>query len=172
MTTAPAAGGWCVVVERPEPLSWQLVEFLRDRVRLIRTSAGFLTDIGDGLIVIDDDEVSEQYSDAATLISVHQLSRSGGGSAQVSSDTAITVEFEVPRGSGQENPRLLVHRARHDLIRALTFNTKLLPKGVTTFEILATQMETLEDDAGHSAVVAQITARAGLTETFEPVPNP
>ena len=44
--------------------------------------------------------------------------------------------------------------------------------GVTAFELLTTQIAKLEDDAGHSAVVAQITARAGLTETFEPVPNP
>lgn len=160
------------MAELVEPLSWQLVEFLRDRVRLIRTSAGFRTDIGSGLIVVDDDEVPEDQSEPATVISVQQLSRSGGGSAQASSDAAITIEFEVPRGSGRENPRLLVHRARHDLIRALTLNAKMLPRGVTAFELLTTQMATLEDDAGHSAVVAQITARAGLTETFEPVPNP
>nr|WP_204323524.1 hypothetical protein [Stenotrophomonas pavanii] len=160
------------MTELAEPLSWQLVEFLRDRVKLIRTSSGFRTDIGSGLIMVDDDEVSEGQSEPATVISVQQLSRSGGGSAQASSDAAITIEFEVPRGNGQENPRLLVHRARHDLIRALTLNAKMLPIGVTSFELLTTQMATLEDDAGHSAVVAQITARAGLTETFEPVPNP
>ncbi|HHA2757995.1 TPA: hypothetical protein ACOEQX_001233 [Stenotrophomonas maltophilia] len=172
MTTALAAGGWCVVAERPEPLSWQLVEFLRERVRLILTSAGFLTDIGAGLIVIDDSELDEDQSGPATVISVQQLSRIGGGSAQVTSDASVTIEFEVPRESGEVNPRLLVHRARYDLIRVLTFNDKLLPKGITTFELLQSQMATLEDDAGHSAVVAQITARAGLTETFEPVPNP
>ncbi len=154
-----------------EPLSWQLVEFLRERVRLILTSSGFLTDIGAGLIVIDDSELDEDQSGPATVISVQQLSRSGGGSAQVSSDVSVTIEFEVPRASGEVNPRLLVHRARYDLIRVLTFNDKLLPKGITTFELLQSQMATLEDDAGHSAVVAQITARAGLTETFEPVPN-
>ena len=48
----------------------------------------------------------------------------------------------------------------------------MLPTGVTTFEVVSTQLATLEDDAGHSAIVAQITARAGLTETFEPVPIP
>ncbi|EKT4087983.1 TPA: hypothetical protein UM348_000751 [Stenotrophomonas maltophilia] len=160
------------MAERPEPLSWQLVEFLRERVRLILTDAGFLTDIGAGLIVIDDSELDEDQSGPATVISVQQLSRIGGGSAQVTSDASVTIEFEVPRESGEVNPRLLVHRARYDLIRVLTFNDKLLPKGITTFELLQSQMATLEDDAGHSAVVAQITARAGLTETFEPVPNP
>lgn len=160
------------MAERPEPLSWQLVEFLRERVRLILTDAGFLTDIGAGLIVIDDSELDEDQSGPATVISVQQLSRIGGGSAQVTSDASVTIEFEVPRESGEVNPRLLVHRARYDLIRVLTFNDKLLPKGITKFELLQSQMATLEDDAGHSAVVAQITARAGLTETFEPVPNP
>ncbi|CCP15865.1 hypothetical protein predicted by Glimmer/Critica [Stenotrophomonas maltophilia RA8] len=159
------------MAERPEPLSWQLVEFLRGRVQMIRASDGFLTDIGAGLIVVDDAELDEDQSGPATLISVQQLSRIGGGSAQVNSDASVTIEFEVPRESGEVNPRLLVHRARYDLIRVLTFNDKLLPKGITTFELLQSQMATLEDDAGHYAVVAQITARAGLTETFEPVPN-
>ena len=138
---------------------------------MIRASAGFLTDIGAGLIVVDDAELDEDQSGPATLISVQQLSRVGGGAAQVNSDASVTIEFEVPRESGEVNPRLLVHRARYDLIRVLTFNDKLLPKGITKFELLQSQMATLEDDAGHSAVVAQITARAGLTETFEPVPN-
>ncbi|MBH1617899.1 hypothetical protein I5U23_08175 [Stenotrophomonas maltophilia] len=160
------------MADQPEPLSWQLVEFLRARVQMIRASAGFLTDIGAGLIVVDDAELAEDQSGPATLISVQQLSRIGGGSAQVNSDASVTIEFEVPRESGEVNPRLLVHRARYDLIRALTFNPKLLPKGVTAFELVSTQMATLEDDAGHTAVVAQITARAGLSETFEPVPNP
>ncbi|HDS1089592.1 TPA: hypothetical protein QDZ57_002748 [Stenotrophomonas maltophilia] len=160
------------MVDQAEPLSWQLVEFLRGRVELIQKSAGFCTDIGTGQIVVDDSEVDEDFEGPATLISVRQLSRSGGGSAQVTSDAAITIEFEVPRTSNLANPRLLVHRARHDLIRALTFSVKTLPKGITSFDLLETQMASLQDDAGHSAVVAQITARAGLTETFEPVPHP
>ncbi|WP_416057742.1 hypothetical protein [Stenotrophomonas maltophilia] len=160
------------MVDVSEPLSWQLVEFLRGRVEMIRVSAGFRTDIGAGLIVVDDTEVDDDTESPATVISVRQLSRSGSGKALVSSDAAITIEFEVPRASNFANPRLLVHRARHDLIRVLTFNDKILPNGITTFELLDTQMASLEDDAGHSAVVAQITARAGLTETFEPVPNP
>lgn len=159
------------MVDVSEPLSWQLVEFLRSRVELIQVSAGFLTDIGAGLIIVDDSEVDEESESPATVIAVRQLSRSGGGSAQVTSDAAITIEFEVPRASNVANPRLLVHRARYDLIRALTFNVKVLPRGITSFELIETQMASLEDDAGHSAVVAQITARAGLTETFEPVPN-
>lgn len=154
-----------------EPLSWQLVEFLAARVRLISRSSGFRTDIGAGAVIIDETEIGEDSIEPATIISVRQLSRSGGGVVQSTSDAAITIEFEVPRGSDEANPRLLVHRARHDLIRALTFKEKALPLGVTSFELLETQLATLEDDAGHTAVVAQITARAGLTETFEPVPN-
>lgn len=170
--TARRAAGWRPVADLAEPLSWQLVEFLAARVRLILRSRGFRTDIGAGAVIIDETEISEDNTEPATIISVRQLSRSGGGVAQSSSDAAITIEFEVPRGSDEANPRLLVHRARHDLIRALTFKEKSLPLGVTSFELLETQLATLEDDAGHTAVVAQITARAGLTETFEPVSNP
>ncbi|WP_353085487.1 hypothetical protein [Stenotrophomonas sp.] len=155
-----------------EPASWQLLEFLAGRVRLIRTESGFFTDIGSGLILLDDEDAPPDLATAATAIVVDRISSTSGGRAQASSDVALTIEFSVPRGQDEDRPNRLVHRARHDLLRVLTFDSRSLPLGLTKFEVVDSQLVPVTDDAGHSSVVAQITARAGLTESFQPVSNP
>lgn len=156
----------------PEPASWQLLEFLAARVRLISRTAGFFTDIGAGLILLDDEDAPEDFAGAATAIVVDRISFSSGSRAQSSSDVGVTIEFSVPRRDDHERPNRLVHRARHDLVRVLTFDRRDLPLGLTKFELIDTQLAAVTDDAGHSSVVAQITARAGLTEIFQPVSIP
>lgn len=153
-----------------EPASWQLLEFLAGRVRLIRAESGFFTDIGSGLILLDDEDAPPDLAVAATAIVVDRIT--SGGRAQASSDVALTIEFSVPRGQDEDRPNRLVHRARHDLLRVLTFDSRVLPLGLTKFEVVDSQLVPVTDDAGHSSVVAQITARAGLTESFRPVSNP
>lgn len=153
-----------------EPVSWQLVEFLAGRVRLIRTESGFFTDIGSGLILLDDEDAPEDIAVPATAIVVDRISFTSGGRVQANSDVGLTIEFSVPRGSDEDRPNRLVHRARHDLIRVLTFDSRALPLGLTKFEVVDSQLAEVTD-GGHSSVVAQITARAGLTESFQPVSN-
>ncbi|MGE8210949.1 MAG: hypothetical protein ACN6RH_15755 [Stenotrophomonas rhizophila] len=153
-------------LEIEDPVSWQLVEFLASRVRLITKATGYRTDIGLGVVVIDDADVPPGYEGASTVIEVDRISATSSGRAQVSSDVGIVIEFSVPRGGDQENPRRLVHLARADLRKALVFEPRDLPMGITTFEVSEANLATVGDDAGHSSVVAQITARAGLTEIF------
>lgn len=154
-----------------EPVSWQLLEFVAGRVRLITTESGFFTDIGSGLILLDDEDAPEDAAVAATAIVVDRISFQSGGRAQANSDVGLTIEFSVPRGQDEDRPNRLVHRARHDLIRVLTFDSRSLPLGLTKFEVVDSQLAEVTD-GGHSSVVAQITARAGLTESFQPVSNP
>lgn len=155
-----------------EPASWELLEFLAGRVRLISRAAGFYTDIGAGLILLDDEDAPEEFAGAATAIVCDRISFSTGSRAQSSSDVGVTIEFSVPRHEDEQRPNRLVHRARHDLVRVLTFDPRSLPLGLTKFELIDSQLVPVTDDAGHSSVVAQITARAGLTEIFQPVSNP
>lgn len=154
-----------------EPVSWQLVEFLAERVRLITSESGFFTNIGRGLILLDDEDAPEDMGVAATAIVVERISFTSGGRVQANSDVGVTIEFSVPRGQDEDRPNRLVHRARHDLIRVLTFDARALPLGLTKFEVVDSQLAEVTD-GGHSSVVAQITARAGLTESFQPVSNP
>ncbi len=149
-----------------DPVSWKLVEFLAGRVRLITKAAGYRTDIGLGVVMTDDSDVPEDYEGPATIVEVDRISGTSSGRAQASSDVGVVIEFSVPRGGEHENPRRLVHCARADLRKALVFDTRDLPKGVTSFEVTEANLTTVGDDNGHSSVVAQITARAGLTELF------
>lgn len=155
-----------------EPASWEFLEFLAGRVRLIKRSAGFYTDLGEGLILLDDDDAPAQIDAPATAIVVERISNTAGNRAQTSSDMSVIVEFSVPRDVDEAQPNRLVHRARHDLMRVFTFDPRNLPLGLTKFEVVDSQLAEVTDDTGHSSVVAQITARAGLTEIFPPVSNP
>lgn len=155
-----------------EPETWQLLEFLATRVRLIKRNEGFLTDLGNGLVMLDDEDVPNDWQKAATSIYVDRVSGSSGGRAQSNSDVGVVIEFAVPRASDERHPHRLVHRARKDLIRVLKVDERSLPRGITKFEVLESQLAEVTDDTGHSSVVAQITARAGLTELFQPVTNP
>ncbi len=155
-----------------EPASWELVEKIAERVRLVQVASGFYTDLGLGLILLDDDDAPADIDQPATAIVVERISGTNGGRTQASSDVTVTIEFSVPRNEGEAKPNRLVHRARHDLVRVLTFDARSLPLGVTKFEVLESQLAEVTDDTGHSSVVAQITARAGLTETFQPLTTP
>ncbi len=153
-------------LEMEDPVSWQLVEFLASRVRLITKATGYRTDLGLGVVVIDDADVPPDHEGAVTVIEVDRISATSAGRAQASSDVGIVIEFSVPRGGDETNPRRLVHLARADLRKALVFEARELPKGITTFEVSEANLATVSDDVGHTSVVAQITARAGLTERF------
>lgn len=158
--------------ELVEPESWQLLEFLATRVRMVKKKAGFLTDLGDGLVMLDDDDVPNDWVGSATSIYVDRISGSSSSRAQSSSDVGVVVEFAVPRHSDEQHPHRLVHRARKDLVRVLKVDERHFPLGITKFEVLESQLAEVTDDTGHTSVVAQITARAGLTETFQPLTTP
>lgn len=152
-----------------EPETWQLLEFLATRVRMVKKQVGFLTDLGEGLVMLDDGDVPDDWDRAATSIYVDRISGSISSRAQTSSDVGVVIEFAVPRSSDEHHPHRLVHRARKDLIRVLKLDERQLPLGFTKFEVLESQLAEVTDDTGHTSVVAQITARAGLTETFQPL---
>lgn len=149
-----------------EPASWSLLEYLRARVQLIRTEDGFHTDLGAGAIVLDDDELPDDATTPMTAIEAASADPEITGRRFAKSTVEVTVEFSVPRGAGAENPKLLVHRARTDLIRALLVDPKTLPRGIASLEITgATLGSTSDQVAGVSYAIAQVSVRAGLIET-------
>ena len=160
------------MVDQVEPASWQLVEFIAARVRLISRAAGYRTDIGLGPVVLDDLDIPEEYDGPGTVIEVSDVDPAGQGAALVNSDAVVTIEVSVPRGVGaaERNPKLMIHRARRDLIEVLTFHQKELPRFVRTFAITGATLGSAGDEDGFLAI-AQVTARAGLTEITSPANN-
>lgn len=152
------------MVDVVEPSSWQLLEFIADRVRGIRTASGYYSELGAGPVILDDANGDLEAGQPVTVIFASDIDPTGAGSGFVSSDVDVTIQFSLPRGFGETNPNKLVHRARADLVRALTVKDRDLPRFIRTFVLTGSQLAAVADDDGSASVVAQVTARAGLTE--------
>lgn len=147
----------------PEPASWQLLEFIADRVRLILRGSGCYTDLGAGGVILGDEQADTSDAQADTIIVMTQLSVGSAGSGHVNSDATVVIEAALPRES-DVCPRLLSHRVTADLRAALTVKERDLPRFIRTLALTDCQLVDVVDDAGAGSIVVQATARAGLTD--------
>lgn len=149
-----------------DPASWQLLEALQDIVSGITVANGYLSDLGLQPVVLDDADLGEE--DAGTVIEAGDITVTSQSTEHVNYDLDVLVEFGIPRGLPGTNAKRLIHCATLDLARALLIKPRDLPRCVRTFEQTAARMVSGEDASGASFLVAQVTARAGLTETKSP----
>ena len=153
-----------------EPISWRALEALADVVRGITQANGYHTDIGAGPVILDDEQIDADAPDqSAVFIDATEILVESSGRGMVNNGMDITIEFVVPRTAANRNPKLLVHRGCADLVRALSFKTSgrdtTLPAGFRSFEVTGARLDGItEEDTGDAVVIAQVTARAGLTD--------
>lgn len=156
-----------------EPITWRALDALAVIVRGITVDAGFRTDLGAGLVILDESQIDGDQADAAcTFIDVRDIDPAAGGKGFNSPNVDIVIEFVVPRENGI-NAKLQAHRGLADLVRALTFKTTGrgtgLPHGFSTLELTGARLGgDTDEDTGASFVIAQVSARAGLTELHSP----
>lgn len=156
------------MADAAEPSSWQLLEFLKARVQLILCASGFRTDIGAGLIVLDDSEIPEDPLLPAVTIEAGDATTSSSATQHANSELDVVIEYSLPRVVG-DNPKLMAHRARADLMRVLLVNRKSLPPQITQLQITSASLgSTAEQDLGVSYVIAQVTVRASLVDISPP----
>lgn len=154
-----------------EPLSYQLLVFLKARLQQITVANGFLTDLGSGVVAIDEDDVPATGVPCA-VVAVGPFEVSETVSSTVLSEIAtVAVEYSVPRTTGND-AGLLAQRARVDLVRALQFKERDLPPGLAGFRITGADIANADESSGRRYAVAQVTARVGLTQRFQPAPPP
>lgn len=151
-----------------EAASYLLLEELAERVRGITRANGFMTDLGLNPVVLDDDTLDDDRP--GTVIEAGLVTTTSGSAAAVNFDMDIVVEFSVKRdgAAGDEQGKRHMHRALLDLARALLIKPRDLPTCVRGFEQTGAQLATGADDAGATFLVAQVTARAGLTQIHQP----
>lgn len=149
-----------------EPASWLLLEFLADRVRAITVDNGYFSDLGLDPVVTDDNDLDKDQ--AGTVIDSGELTTTSSTSEQLNYDMDVIVEFGVPRGDGQNNVKRLVHRAALDLARALMIKPRDLPRYVRKFEETGARVLSGDAESGTAYLIAQVTARASLTEFKQP----
>lgn len=150
-----------------EPISWLALQEVKDIVSGITRANHFHTDLGLGRIITDRSQLKLEGTDAVTLIVAGDISPDGASTSRIeNSSMSLTLEFAVPFDN--EAPELLAHRAAADLRRALKRSVRGAPK---YFNKITVESTTFDSDVSENNVLftlAQVTARAGLTENFSP----
>lgn len=154
-----------------DPISWQAVEAIAGIIRGITKANGYHTDLGLGRVITDDDQVDDEDEDAAaTPATIIEATDIDSGDSRFSDDMQVTIEFVIPRSPGLGNPKQLAHRGAADLRKALRLSEKdrNLPKGIRQIQPSGARLRGWTDDAAQiSYVIAQVTARVGLTDTSQ-----
>ncbi len=156
-----------------DPISFRALEAVALLVAGISEANGYHTDLGMGRIVLDDEQLPEDDTDdsPATFIDAAEFTLDSSGRGFANSDMGITVEYVIPRGSRSAQPKLIAHRGCADLVRALAFkaNDTTLPRCFRHLTLTGARLRGFSDEeSGASYVIAQVTARAGLTELKSP----
>lgn len=152
-----------------DPVSWQLLEHVQAALKLVTVARGYFTDLGLAVVALEGDQLPEDDTPyTAVLATDLPIDEEASTRSTTRTDMEITVEFAVPFAADQ-NANRAAHRARADVIRALIplrKNPKDRPLGVSNFQITGSTIGTPE--GGAAVVIAQVTARAGLTESNQP----
>lgn len=152
-----------------EPVSWQALERVKSMLQGIAVAAGYFTDLGAGEITLDTAQkpVGAQFH---TVVAAGDMpvDESASGNRFVKGEMEIVIEVSIPF-EADEVAELLAHRARADVIRALRAGARGAATGITSLQITGSRIG--PPDTGAAAVIAQVTARAGLTESMPPA-NP
>lgn len=152
-----------------EPITWEALQVIKARVLAIRTANDFRTDIGAGLILTDRARLDLDQQGAVMLIVAGDIEDLEAGSNERirNVDMDVTLEFAVRFES--EDPELVAHRARADIVRALAQPlSRDELKCLRTLVITGSRFAQDADEKGIPFTLAQVTARAGLTERHAP----
>lgn len=150
------------------PVTWQLLEHVRDALKLITVARGYSTDLGLGVVALEAAQLPEEGVPSTLIIgSEIPVNEEASTRTTTKSEMDIVIEFAVPFDNS--DAQLVAHRARSDVMRALVplrKHIKERPLCVTSFAITGSRIGQPED--GASVVIAQVTARAGLIESQTP----
>lgn len=152
-----------------EPITWEALQLIKARVMTIRTSGDYFTDLGAGEILTDRSRLKLEGQAAVMLIVAGDIEANAAGSNEriKNSDMDVTLEYAIRFES--EDPELVAHRARADIVRALAQPlTRDELKCLRTIEITGSRFAQDADEKGIPFTLAQVTARAGLTERHAP----
>ena len=151
-----------------EPISWEALQAIKGLLQKIDGSTGWHTAIGQGVILTDRSRLKLEGNAPVTLVVAGELGVSAAASSgrTTVSEMDLTIEVAVPFGS--DNPELMAHRARADIVRALGVDLRGLAVRFNKLDITSSRFLSDADEAGTPFTLAQVTARAGLTETHAP----
>ena len=152
-----------------EPISWQALEVIRDRLLQVAAVAGFHSDLGAGLVTLNPADETTDPAAIHTLVSAEGFTTrpEASGRRMTVSDMDVRVEVAVPFAA-DGNAALLAHRARADVVMALREGAWRSNEGIRSIDVANTAIVTAPD--GVAAVIAQVNLRVGLAESTTPAP--
>lgn len=149
-----------------EPVTWLVLEEFQKAVKLVQVSRGFHTDLGLGVVALEGDQLPEEVGEH-TVILATDMPTDDGAASSIKTAMDVVIEFSVPVDA--DHAQRNAHRARADIVRAvigLRRRIKDLPFKLNSIAIVGSRIGQPED--GAATVIAQVTARAGLTESLSP----
>lgn len=149
-----------------EPLSWLALEALKTMLASIKIISGYHTDLGLAPVYLDRAQTVDANS-AFTVVIANEIATLEEKSNRniLASAMDLTVEYCIPVSI--VNPELLAHRGRADLLRVLMSDLRGKPQGFTSLQITGSRI-TSAVEPGSSLVIAQVSARAALSESKTP----
>ena len=151
-----------------EPLTWTTILAIKSMLQAIDGAPDWHTDLGTHPIHTD----RTQQPDAGapfTFIVADEITTNdaatGRSQRTVSGEIAVIIEFCIPKGD--TSAELVAHRARADIVRALGATVRGAAAGIRYIAVVSTRI-TDAPLGGTELVIAQVLARASLTESFPP----
>jgi hypothetical protein len=140
-------------------------------LKTISEADGFFSDLGLGYITT---EPTQKPSSAQTYTVVFDTemvpdeARQGPRTAVDNMSVTIEVIVPVSGASAPRKPSNVARRAIADIRRAIRLQQVVRPPGVNSIAITGGQRIVLEDERFTDSIVAQVTARVGLSESISP----
>lgn len=151
-----------------EPLTWRTLQAIGERLSGISIADGYYTNLGAAPRYYDRSQRIE--SDDATpfvviLADEMPTNEQASGTRTTATDMAVTIEYAIPFDA--ENPELVAHRGRADIVRRLMTDLRGMPTGFRNLRITGSRI-TNAPEPGSDLVIAQVQARASLSESIPP----
>lgn len=134
---------------------------------VIRIADGYHTDLGLAPVYLDRSQNVDANTAFTVVIANEVAAVEEKSNRNIQASTMdVTVEFCIPPVAGV-NSELLAHRGRADVVRVLMDDLRGKPNGFNKLEITGSRI-TSAIEPGSSLVIAQVSARAALSETKLP----
>lgn len=150
-----------------EPLTWLALEALKTMLASIKIVNGYHTDLGLAPVYLDRSQNADNNT-AFTAILAGEIPTNPDLSNRniLASNMDLTVEYCIPPAAGV-SAELLAHRGRADLLRVLMSDLRGKPHGFGALTITGSRIVSAVEP-GSSLVIAQVSARAALSESKTP----
>ncbi len=147
-----------------DPISWTAILGIKGLLEGITAAAGYYTDLG--LKPIRLDRMQREITDAETMVVEDAFDPKTSTRRQANFDIDVVIEHAVAVTQDGEAAELTAHRARADIVARLTLSLRgTLPQGIRKIDVIDAVIIGATTP-GTPLVVAQVTVRAGLTETI------